>query len=1405
MKRSNSIYLILLAGILSTSCEESHSTKVSLVNCESHQECALPYPYCDTSSNACLSCDQVTAGNAAAGDSCVCNTECASGICRDNTCVNECESSADCHDKDKPWCENNICKSCAQLETKNIDVNDSCFCDTQCTTGICADGICAYECDKDADCRDKDNPWCDDHTCKSCDELTGGLESEAPCVCNEQCITGICGSDHKCAYECEENSDCHDEAKPYCQNNTCVSCEESNGAYGDECLCDAQCTSGVCTEGHCAHQCTTHVDCHDPNSPWCENNECKSCSQLNEQNIDVERSCFCNEQCTTGICSKGSCAYECNAHTDCTLISKPYCNNNECVPCSSISGGDKNIGDDCICANECASGICSEENDERKCSAKCLKHEDCNGNEKPYCNDESGACISCEDVPKDNLNVGDSCVCDNQCASEICVDGQCVECTGENVTNCPDYFGFNSSFVCSDNNECVPFCNNLEAIREKLELKRISCNINSISVYSDQGSLSSTMRPDCVVFCETYHLPDDFNSISLRGINYVVGVSETGEPVEITSDYTQTRPLFKNVGSNTPLDRTTITDLVLTYPFNNQDVSEPVHGILADEVENTLIENVKYETSQPVTFYISESDTGGLIGTVANSKLQNIEFNANLHFTTNTITSDNLSKIGGIIGSIINTDLDNLTFSGELNINIQNTTSKVADIGGILGNARISKNVDEHKIENLTFSGTHFNFIIDQNANSLESFGGVIGQVYEYNTLNNIHFTSTLSLTSNIQLTGDDTTNIGGVLGSVSKADSEVLTNITNITFESDNDLDLSFTAGSVANIGGIIGQCENLKFSESIFNANLHVSCANKPCNTDETCEYNYYCHNIGGVVGQATASVLNKLNNYGDLRLSDIFGEVSAVGGLVGNINTGCTLNESRVISEDAISSVERKLEIISSSTDGKQNKTIQSVGGLVGISSNSSISNSNVNRLEINIHHESDTNDKIYQIVDSVGGIVGLIYEGTVSVLQSLSVDNLSVIIAEHANYDNEDSNADYHKDIAGIIGNATGRTHQIEIADPTITNLTINAGNAAHVSGILGSADVSEIWISKLNRSIQEVEGLPVANLNYTNTGSEELERSSIIIDTLENTERDTAGVIGFIVGNETHVYISHLNVEIGTIDNVLKDGAAGVIGWMGMNGESTLLIANLNNNANLIRANAENAAGIIAGIGTNNTNGNIKSTELYNISNYVEEISANNYVGGIAGKINSSSVKVNNVQNFVKTLSVPNDQSIVAELIAQTKDITSSFLNIISVVNIYINSSKSKHIDNVEHITTGGIRFTDYTYNWINRRNNDSFFSNPPNTFNVSIALLDDESLISTNISPIFLNLSISNGENVSTFQSFNTTLEKLNTYEANSPFNVTWGTTATALKFDEKEITAPCFIDISEDIQCIKE
>lgn len=378
------------------SCANATGACTSVTNAEDADTC--------TGNNVC---DGAGACKKKNGQSCAAQSECASAICKDNTCCSTgctgtCQSCANstgsCQTvtgaSDPDTCAApNACDVAGQCKLLN---GQACSSGAECVSGFCVDGFC-----------------CDTTCAGGCDACSAALGATQDGKCTIQpagalgsgCNGFLCsGSSASCPTSCIVSTQCA--PGYYCDGTACV----LKKALGDSCSGAGECTSNFCADGVCCNTACSGkcMACAAANkqsgidSGTCDaakqgtnpGNQCvlssdpcgeqascsgtpgacsmapfgKSCGPttcaggaVSGKICDGTGTCIdqTNAQCTPYVCQNGACTSPCGVDTDC--VSTHYCANGTCVAKSQNGLG-------CSASNQCESGFCV---DSVCCDAPC--------------------------------------------------------------------------------------------------------------------------------------------------------------------------------------------------------------------------------------------------------------------------------------------------------------------------------------------------------------------------------------------------------------------------------------------------------------------------------------------------------------------------------------------------------------------------------------------------------------------------------------------------------------------------------------------------------------------------------------------------------------------------------------------------------------------------------------------------------------------------------------------------------------------------------------------------------------------------------------------------------------------------------------------------------------------------
>ena len=313
-------------------------------------------------------------------------------------------------------------------------------------------------------------------------------------------------------------------------------------------------------------------------------------------------------------------------------------------------------------------------------------------------------------------------------------------------------------------------------------------------------------------------------------------------------------------------------------------------GVSVDGKDGNLINvNVKSTTD----FY---SSIGGIVGYVSGGSLTitgTNNVNGNISVKNN---SEFAVAVGGLVGSI-GADLEINNSSnivvGSSNSEENNTIkveSEKIDLGGIVG--LIDQNA-------ATISGTiHVWSIIEAHGKDM-CVGGIVGKVDNLNNSNNKIVTIGSDNATNLTFNGDikayatqtgATLNIGGIVGSITGANSNNINNLSKINkvgFKNGSiyvDKSESTSDIEIVNVGGLVGFMSHTLLEGGLVSGNIEIN------------KISITTANIGGVVGQITGGTssvkvcVNGTKSWGNIKLADDMTIASLyVGGVVGIAPTG------------------------------------------------------------------------------------------------------------------------------------------------------------------------------------------------------------------------------------------------------------------------------------------------------------------------------------------------------------------------------------------------------------------------------------------------------------------------------------------------------------------------------------
>jgi hypothetical protein len=462
-----------------TGDDTSDGSCASANDCPDGQVCAL-----DTATGE-LSCQDASGGGT--GDSCTSGDECASGICLNGACADTCANDGDCPggyacetqsvpldgggsvdvdvcvESDRPCASN---EDCTDPEVCTVDrsgsateltcgdpvgggeLGDSCTADDECASNLCIDGQCSAPCERTIDCNDGNGFKCEP---TEVDLGAGGTEEINACR-------------PKAANECSSDSDCSGSERCVANKTAtqvefrCGSPNAGGGETGADCGTDADCAQNLCLNAKCAGPCASEGDCSAGTDYACEITEVTLSGGTDNAEICVPpRDCTRDAECRVGeVCfiERG------NPGIDST--------------CKDPNTGGGQLGDRCTDDANCLANLCYDGRFGQVCSNPCSDDADCDApgyecvttsvmdgsgaqasaqicapKDPPSCTSQ-GDCatgLSCAIIENAAGNAlvaacipsaggtgtGVSCTDDSECASRVCLNGDCAApCTNDN-------------------------------------------------------------------------------------------------------------------------------------------------------------------------------------------------------------------------------------------------------------------------------------------------------------------------------------------------------------------------------------------------------------------------------------------------------------------------------------------------------------------------------------------------------------------------------------------------------------------------------------------------------------------------------------------------------------------------------------------------------------------------------------------------------------------------------------------------------------------------------------------------------------------------------------------------------------------------------------------------------------
>lgn len=471
-----------------------------------------------------------------------------------------------------------------------------------------------------------------------------------------------------------------------------------------------------------------------------------------------------------------------------------------------------------------------------------------------------------------------------------------------------------------------------------------SAQINVGSLYvsnkylneSELGDFNGSNINDLIDFSKTANA----ELMSLGNINAATNVTFDGDRIVLDTD----RIIFENTDTTTEPTlniRTTDSDnIVLGYEAYNEQ-----NGY-ADTINNEKtfkITEMTIDNSDPahITFSEVEKSIKGYMWVEDVNQLQAIDTNLDGNYALrNSIDATATSSWNNNEGfKQIGTETNN-AFTGKfdgLDYNIFGLTinrSNEEDVGlfGVVNGATIN---------NVTLVGGSItgNYRV----------GGIVGNAIGENTVIS-NATNSASVTGNSQ--------VGGIVGIIT-GNSDNKSKVNNVI----NTGTINGNAGN--DVGGLIGSLNNSQLTGNSYNLGAVTSSG----------------HDVGGLVGSASNSTIGDGTNLVYNRL-DVTGAYN-VGGIVGNMegstvqnaeNSGTVTATLYSVDNDGNSNGKYNYHSAEYKGERSENVNVANVGGIAGISSNSTITNVE-NNGDVSTETIGETGDdiNIYR-AGNVGGVVG-----------------------------------------------------------------------------------------------------------------------------------------------------------------------------------------------------------------------------------------------------------------------------------------------------------------------------------------------------------------------------------------------------------------------------------------------
>lgn len=316
-----------------------------------------------------------------------------------------------------------------------------------------------------------------------------------------------------------------------------------------------------------------------------------------------------------------------------------------------------------------------------------------------------------------------------------------------------------------------------------------------------------------------------------------------------------------------------------------------------------------------------KQNLGGIIGYLSSQGTAFITSNVNKGKIVGT------SLMGGILGygsanSTGEISLNACTNSGELMTSEGSSFS--TNIGGIIGDVNYAK---------LSCNANNNEGKITINCSS-NYIGGIIGQASNLTSGNINQCTNKKSATININSANGNVSIVGGCIGGIETSSS--LNNHVN-----EAEITINSTSGknyNIYSVGGVIGELKNSGgITTSTNSGNINII-------------GDVYSYDIGGIIGKSDnhSGLLVASTNDANITVKD-YNKVSNIGGIVGNLYMNSNSKSNLITSLTS----KKNIKLTTNTAVTGSNSLISSVGGLIGnMQSGDTISNSkHIGNIEAN----------------------------------------------------------------------------------------------------------------------------------------------------------------------------------------------------------------------------------------------------------------------------------------------------------------------------------------------------------------------------------------------------------------------------------------------------------------------